>query len=205
MEDKLNLLSIGEASEYLGVSIDTLRRWEKKGKIISYRSPGGHRYFKKSELDNMFGRKYERSQEERPRKEYETVSPHFKTNLADLDSSEDEIQSEVEKILTSSEYQKKDVIDREPKEILIPKIQPIRIISETKLPEPPGSHAPDQNTSILVGSQRLIPSFSALDTTSNKNQNGQLLMIIVSTVVLITAILFVVFYLSSQNNLISPI
>jgi len=26
-------LSIGEASEYLGVSIDTLRRWEKKGKI----------------------------------------------------------------------------------------------------------------------------------------------------------------------------
>ncbi len=205
MEDKLDFLSIGEASEYLGVSIDTLRRWEKKGKIISYRSPGGHRYFKKNELDNMFGRKYERIPEERPRKEYETVSPHFKTNLADVGSNEDEIQNEVEKIPTSpSEYQKKDVIDREPKEILIPKIQPIRIISETRSPEPPGSHAPDQDT-FVSGSQRLIPSFSALDTTSNKNQNGQLLMIIVSTVVLITAILFVVFYLTSQNNLISPI
>ena len=48
------LLSIGEASEYLGVSIDTLRRWEKKEKVKSYRSPGGHRYFRKNDLDTLF-------------------------------------------------------------------------------------------------------------------------------------------------------
>lgn len=52
-------LSIGKASKYLGVSIDTLRRWESAGKIKTYRSPGGHRYFDKQELDDLFGTKYE--------------------------------------------------------------------------------------------------------------------------------------------------
>lgn len=52
--------SIGKAAEYLGVSIDTLRRWDKKGRITSLRSPGGHRYFLKRDLDNLFGKKYVR-------------------------------------------------------------------------------------------------------------------------------------------------
>lgn len=55
-------LSIGDASEYLGISIDTLRRWTRKGKIVTHRSPGGHRYFKKSELDQVFGTRYEREE-----------------------------------------------------------------------------------------------------------------------------------------------
>lgn len=57
-------LSIGKASEYLGVSIDTLRRWVKKGKLKSSRSPGGHRYFVKTDLDKVFGKKYQRTQKD---------------------------------------------------------------------------------------------------------------------------------------------
>ena len=53
--------SIGEASKFLGVSIDTLRRWEKAGKISALRSPGGHRYFLKANLESAFGQKYSRS------------------------------------------------------------------------------------------------------------------------------------------------
>ena len=53
-------LSIGESAEYLGVSIDTLRRWEKKKVILALRSPGGHRYFLKKDLDKLFGQKYAR-------------------------------------------------------------------------------------------------------------------------------------------------
>ena len=53
--------SIGEASKFLGVSIDTLRRWEKAGKISALRSPGGHRYFLKKDLESAFGQKYSRS------------------------------------------------------------------------------------------------------------------------------------------------
>lgn len=54
-------LSIGQASEFLGVSIDTLRRWEKAGKIKTLRSPGGHRYFLKADLEGAFGQKYSRT------------------------------------------------------------------------------------------------------------------------------------------------
>src|SRR3989344_994083 len=56
------LLSIGEAAEYLGVSIDTLRRWEARGRIVPLRSPGGHRYFSKNDLDSLFNKKYTRDE-----------------------------------------------------------------------------------------------------------------------------------------------
>ena len=51
MKDKI--LSISKAAEYLGVSPLTLRNWEKKGKIKSFRTPGNHRRYKKSELDKI--------------------------------------------------------------------------------------------------------------------------------------------------------
>ena len=44
------MLSIKEASEFLGVSMDTLRRWERAGKIQSIRTKGGHRRYEKKEL-----------------------------------------------------------------------------------------------------------------------------------------------------------
>jgi putative resolvase len=44
------LVSIGEAAQIKGVSIDTLRNWEKEGKIIAVRTEGGHRRYKLSDL-----------------------------------------------------------------------------------------------------------------------------------------------------------
>lgn len=44
------MLSIKEASEFLGVSMDTLRRWERTGKITSFRTEGGHRRYEKKDL-----------------------------------------------------------------------------------------------------------------------------------------------------------
>ena len=49
------ILSISEAAKYLGVFPLTLRNWEKKGLLRSFRTPGGHRRFKKSELDRILG------------------------------------------------------------------------------------------------------------------------------------------------------
>jgi len=47
-----NLLTIGQTSKLLGVSIDTLRRWDKSGKFSSVRiSTGGNRYYRKSDVD----------------------------------------------------------------------------------------------------------------------------------------------------------
>jgi putative resolvase len=44
------LITIREASDLLGVSTKTLRRWEQQGKIASFRTPGGHRRFRQEEL-----------------------------------------------------------------------------------------------------------------------------------------------------------
>ncbi len=50
MEEKL--LNIAEAAEILGVSLDTLRRWDKNGKLVAIRKEGGvHRYYRQSDLD----------------------------------------------------------------------------------------------------------------------------------------------------------
>lgn len=43
-------MSIGSAAKYLGISRDTLRRWEKKGKLIAFRSPTNRRYYTKKQL-----------------------------------------------------------------------------------------------------------------------------------------------------------
>lgn len=49
---KENLLNISEASTLLGVSVDTLRRWDKSGKLVAIRKDGGtHRYYTKRDLD----------------------------------------------------------------------------------------------------------------------------------------------------------
>jgi len=82
-----NLLSISEASSYLGVSIDTIRRWDKKGKLPSFRSPGGHRYFKKTDLDHVFGKKYERAEETKPRVRKQAVSSIKQVASVDLGST----------------------------------------------------------------------------------------------------------------------
>jgi len=53
MKDKI--FSISEAAEYLGVSALTLRNWESKAKVRAFRTPGGHRRFRKSDLDVILG------------------------------------------------------------------------------------------------------------------------------------------------------
>ncbi|MBN1263618.1 MAG: helix-turn-helix domain-containing protein [Candidatus Pacebacteria bacterium] len=46
-------LAIGDAAKRLGVSRDTLRRWEKKGKITPFRSPSNRRYYSREQLDSL--------------------------------------------------------------------------------------------------------------------------------------------------------
>lgn len=48
-------LSAGQAAAALGISIDTLRRWEKAGKIAAFRTAGGQRRFEPSEVARIKG------------------------------------------------------------------------------------------------------------------------------------------------------
>lgn len=49
------LVSIGKASDLLGVSIDTLRLWEEQGKISPVYTQGGHRRYKVSDIEEANG------------------------------------------------------------------------------------------------------------------------------------------------------
>jgi len=50
MEEEL--LNIGQAAEILGVSIDTLRRWDENGKLVAIKKDGGtHRYYREKDLE----------------------------------------------------------------------------------------------------------------------------------------------------------
>lgn len=48
-------LTLGEAARRLGVSVDTVRRWESEGKITSTRTPGNQRRFAASEIERLLG------------------------------------------------------------------------------------------------------------------------------------------------------
>ncbi|MDP3792680.1 MAG: helix-turn-helix domain-containing protein [bacterium] len=50
MEEKL--LTITQAAELLGISVDTLRRWDKSGKLVAIKKDGGtHRYYREKDLE----------------------------------------------------------------------------------------------------------------------------------------------------------
>ena len=50
MEEEL--LTISQAAEYLGVSLNTLRRWDESGKLVAIKKDGGtHRYYRERDLE----------------------------------------------------------------------------------------------------------------------------------------------------------
>lgn len=49
---KRRLLTAREAVTYLGISLATLNKVEKKGLLIPYRTPGGHRRYDLKMLDD---------------------------------------------------------------------------------------------------------------------------------------------------------
>lgn len=47
-------LRVSEAAEYLGVSPNTLRNWERAGKIVAHRHPvNDYRLFRREDLDAL--------------------------------------------------------------------------------------------------------------------------------------------------------
>lgn len=48
-----DLIPIGEAARQLGVSVDTIRRWEARGIIAATRTPLGQRRFDVTEVQRV--------------------------------------------------------------------------------------------------------------------------------------------------------
>lgn len=80
------LLNIAQAAKYLNVSIDTLRLWDKSGKLKPLKTPGGHRRYDKSTLNDFIG--YEKTIKEQSEivcATYARVSSNEQKQKGDLD------------------------------------------------------------------------------------------------------------------------
>lgn len=70
-------VSISDAASNLDVSVDTIRRWEKKGLIKAHRSDVGHRLFQISELQRLKSKLFEQNSEH----SYKILTSSKKTNF----------------------------------------------------------------------------------------------------------------------------
>ena len=59
----MKIYKITEASEYLGVSINTLKTLANNGKIKSFKTTGSHRRFRQDDLDAYMGVEKEKKQQ----------------------------------------------------------------------------------------------------------------------------------------------
>src|SRR6516225_4947848 len=73
-------LTIQQAARYVGVSAQTLRRWDAEGKLKSVRHPGNdYRYYKRSDLDPL-RLEYQRAEQKNPGALFATVVANIENN-----------------------------------------------------------------------------------------------------------------------------
>ncbi len=163
-DSKANLLTIGEASEYLGISIDTLRRWEKRGRIEPLRSPGGHRYFNKTDLDNLFGKKYARDEEtHRESGPYNNESITLEPQVVNQQSIATrqvigipswraiDIDENIEKpYLQKPDNESSEILDRPIREVKIPENSRIRVVRTESIINSQQAYFGQQSVSVLT-------------------------------------------------------
>ncbi len=80
------LLKIGEAAQYLNVSQDTLRKWDKANKLKPFETVGGHRRYDVYTLDEFLGKELKET-ENKPIicATYARISSHEQKQKGDLD------------------------------------------------------------------------------------------------------------------------
>ncbi len=49
-------LTLGQAAKYLGVAQSTIRKWSDQGRVPAFYTPGGHRRYKRADLDSFLER-----------------------------------------------------------------------------------------------------------------------------------------------------
>ena len=49
-------LTLGQAAKYLGVAQSTIRKWSDQGRVPAFYTPGGHRRYRRQDLDNFLNR-----------------------------------------------------------------------------------------------------------------------------------------------------
>ena len=90
---KNKLISIGETAKLLGISIDTLRRWDRDKRLQSVRSgPRGHRYYRQADINLFLRNEYALAEQ------WVTASIGFEPEHDVYCQTRDEFQARLEKL-----------------------------------------------------------------------------------------------------------
>jgi excisionase family DNA binding protein len=54
--DEPDWLTLGQAAKYLGMAQSTIRKWSDSGRLPAFYTPGGHRRYRRSDLDQFLER-----------------------------------------------------------------------------------------------------------------------------------------------------
>jgi excisionase family DNA binding protein len=79
------LISLGKASEILGVHKATLRSWDDRGIVEAVRTPGGHRRYRASDIDALLRRESDTTLDQTRAVIYGRVSSHDQKKKGDLE------------------------------------------------------------------------------------------------------------------------
>lgn len=73
-------LRVGEAAAYVGVSRQTLRRWDDEGRVVAVRRPGSnYRYYNQADLE-PYRLEYQRAEEHEPGLLFQTTDANIEAN-----------------------------------------------------------------------------------------------------------------------------
>jgi excisionase family DNA binding protein len=56
MRDDSEWLTLGQAARFLGVAQSTIRKWSDQGRVPAFYTPGGHRRYRRSDLETFLER-----------------------------------------------------------------------------------------------------------------------------------------------------
>lgn len=88
------LLTIGQVSKLLNVTIKTLRIWDETGELKAVRTPGNHRMYRQSDIDAFLGiEKSESDNVALPVAAYNRVSSHEQKQKGDLERQQGRVLS----------------------------------------------------------------------------------------------------------------
>ncbi|OGM11333.1 hypothetical protein A2V80_01380 [Candidatus Woesebacteria bacterium RBG_16_39_8b] len=211
MQKSKDLLTIGKSADYLEVSIDTLRRWELKGAVTSYRSPGGHRYFAKEDLDKLFGQKYTRVNPAINKLEVD------KKQGIDIKEDKEAIEKEVNDDILFKETpaaQKETVAEnpqviqkKDSPSVTVQKESPSPIVQETQINPPTDSNVLIPPTLIQKEPTQNIPNSKPIQqpTQSKKEISWTTIIIIGLILFAVIDLVLLIVYLTSDRPLTSPV
>ena len=105
INDHWEWMRLSEAAEYLGVHFTTLRRWSDSGEISFFKTPGGWRRFKKSDLDDFLHRSQKREDAKLILLSSETAKPNIIHEIKQLNMREEpwygQISQENQRLMAS--------------------------------------------------------------------------------------------------------